>query len=78
MNAISLNNLWTFLQDLKLTDNNKKWLADHLYESVEAKKTVAQSKAETLAQIDKALKEFKLIQEGKLEAIPAEALFDEL
>ncbi|MCR5851189.1 MAG: hypothetical protein K6G92_10875 [Bacteroidaceae bacterium] len=51
MNAISLNNLWTFLQDLKLTDNNKKWLADHLYESVEAKKTAAQSKAGKILQI---------------------------
>ena len=78
MNAISLNNLWSYLQSLTLTTSNKKWLADHLYEAVEAEKAAGQSKAETLAQIDKALKEFKLIQEGKLEAIPAEALLDEL
>lgn len=41
-------------------------------------KTMSAEKAETLRQIDQALKEFKLIQEGKLEAIPAEALLDEL
>jgi len=33
MNTISLNNLWVYLQGLTLTANNKKWLADHLYES---------------------------------------------
>ena len=33
MNAISLNNLWSYLQGLTLTASNKKWLADHLYES---------------------------------------------
>ena len=33
MNAVSLNNLWSYLQGLTLTANNKKWLADHLYEA---------------------------------------------
>ncbi len=34
MNAVSINTLWSFLQGLKLTANNKKWLADHLYEDI--------------------------------------------
>ncbi len=33
MNAVSLNNLWAYLQGLTLTASNKKWLADHLNES---------------------------------------------
>lgn len=33
MNAVSLNNLWTYLQGLSLTTSNKKWLAEHLYEA---------------------------------------------
>ena len=33
MNSISLNNLWSYLQSLTLTANNKIWLADHLYEA---------------------------------------------
>ncbi len=36
MNAISLNNLWSYLQGLTLTASNKRWLADHLYESAKA------------------------------------------
>ena len=42
MNAVSLNNLLSYLQGLSLTASNKKWLADHLYEAAkeetEAKK----------------------------------------
>ena len=34
MNSVSLNNLWTYIQGLTLTPSNRKWLADHLYESV--------------------------------------------
>jgi len=36
MNAVSLNNLWTYIQGLTLTASNKKWLADHLYEAAKA------------------------------------------
>ncbi len=32
MNAVSLNNLWLYLQGLTLTADNKRWIADHLYE----------------------------------------------
>ena len=35
MNAIALNNLWTYLQGLTLTASNKRWIADHLYEQVQ-------------------------------------------
>ncbi len=36
MNALSLNSLWSYIQSLTLTTSNKKWLADHLYEAIEA------------------------------------------
>ena len=32
MTAIALNNLWTYLQSLSLTNNNKDWLAERLIE----------------------------------------------
>ena len=32
MNTVSLNNLWVYLQGLTLTADNKRWIADHLYE----------------------------------------------
>ncbi|MBQ7496082.1 MAG: hypothetical protein IJT75_10110 [Bacteroidaceae bacterium] len=33
MNALSLNNLWSYIQGLALTTSNKRWLAEHLYEA---------------------------------------------
>ena len=34
MNAISLNNLCSYLQGLSLTASNQRWLANHLMEAV--------------------------------------------
>ena len=36
MNAISLNNLWSYLQGLSLTASNQRWLASHLIEAAES------------------------------------------
>ena len=33
MNATSLNNLWSYLQGLSLSANNKRWLGERLIES---------------------------------------------
>lgn len=33
MNAISLNNLWNYLQGLSLTKNNQRWLGERLIEA---------------------------------------------
>lgn len=38
MNAVSLNNLWSYLQGLTLTASNKRWLADNLYESAKSER----------------------------------------
>lgn len=32
MTTAALNNLWQYLQNLSLTDNNKRWLAQKLIE----------------------------------------------
>jgi hypothetical protein len=39
MNAMSLNNLWSYLQGLSLSASNKRWLAEHLYEAAETETT---------------------------------------
>ena len=39
MNAISLNNLWSYLQGLSLTASNQRWLANHLMEAAESAET---------------------------------------
>ena len=36
MNAISLNNLWSYLQGLSLTANNQRWLGERLIEASKA------------------------------------------
>ena len=36
MNAVSLNNLWSYLQGLSLTASNQRWLASHLMEAAES------------------------------------------
>ncbi len=35
MNAISLNNLWSYLQGLSLTASNQRWFASHLMEAAD-------------------------------------------
>ena len=35
MNAVSMNNLWNYLQGLSLTASNRKWLAERLIETPE-------------------------------------------
>lgn len=56
MNAISLNNLWSYLQGLTLTASNKKWLADHLYESAKAEERLM-TREEKLAEAARIRKE---------------------
>ncbi len=33
MNAVSLNNLWSYLQGLSLTASNQRWLSERLIEA---------------------------------------------
>ena len=56
MNAISLNNLWSYLQGLTLTASNKRWLADHLYESAK-KEESPMTREEKLAEAARIRKE---------------------
>lgn len=40
MNAVSLNNLWSYLQGLSLTASNQRWLAEKLIETSAARTTI--------------------------------------
>ena len=48
MNTISINSLWSYIQSLGLSTSNKKWLADHLYESVKEANDIADGTEEQL------------------------------
>lgn len=62
MNAVSLNNLWSYLQSLSLTASNRKWLAEKLIAPIEdqtATPPVLQTWEEALSDLKESEKEFE-------------------
>ena len=57
MNAVSMNNLWTYLQGLSLTASNRKWLAARLVEPASESHPVLQTWTEAMSDLDKSEKE---------------------
>jgi len=51
MSIVALQNLWDTIVGYNLTTDNKRWLAEHLIEQVEAE-TKEQVKPYTMAEID--------------------------
>jgi len=56
MNAVSMNNLWSYLQGLSLTASNRKWLAERLIETPEknvmSDEEIKEGLAEAFAQLE--------------------------
>jgi hypothetical protein len=75
MNAVSLNNLWTYIQGLSLTASNRKWLAEKLIESekkeVMSDQEIKEGLAEAFSQLDG-------LKQGKVKTRSAEELLYEL
>ncbi len=40
MNSISLQNVWQTLLGMNLSTDNKRWIADHLYEEIKKEETL--------------------------------------
>lgn len=62
MNAVSMNNLWSYLEGLSLTASNRKWLAAKLVEPTQkqtATPPVLQTWEEAIADLDESEKEFE-------------------
>ena len=59
MNAVSMNNLWTYLQGLSLTASNRKWLAERLVEPAEDVPPVLHTFEEAIADLDESEKDFE-------------------
>ena len=53
MNAMSLNNLWSYLQGLSLTASNQRWLANHLMEAAESNENRCKKKEIVFPKIPK-------------------------
>ena len=75
MNAVSLNNLWTYIQGLSLTASNRKWLAEKLIEpekkGVMSDQEIKEGLAEAFSQLDG-------LKQGKVKTRSAEELLYEL
>lgn len=81
MNTISLNNLWSYLQGLTLTASNKRWPADHLYESAKTEEN-PMTREEKLAEAARIRKEkeqtlwAKMPRMSKEELEPSQEILD--
>ena len=78
MNAVSMNNLWIYLQGLSLTASNRKWLADRLTEPATATPPVLHTYEEAMADLEESEKEFERgdILSGEQFNIECQALLD--
>ena len=75
MNAVSMNNLWSYLQGLSLTASNRKWLAERLIEpqvsTVMNDEDIRQGLADAFQQLEE-------VKAGKRKTRKAEELLYEL
>ena len=62
MNAVSLNNLWSYLQGLSLSASNQRWLGERL---IEASKVTQKSKSANVA-IHRVHKRRKALSDAEL------------
>ena len=62
MNAVSMNNLWNYLQGLSLTASNRKWLVKRL---VEAEHKSEMTDEEIKDGLKTAFAQLKEVEEGK-------------
>jgi hypothetical protein len=71
MNAVSLNNLWTYIQGLSLTASNRKWLAEKL---IEPEKKEVMSDQEIKEGLAEAFSQLDGLKQGKVKTRSAEEL----
>ncbi|MBR1879355.1 MAG: hypothetical protein IJ804_01170 [Prevotella sp.] len=75
MNAVSMNNLWTYLQGLSLTASNRKWLAERL---VEPENKEVMSDQEIKEGLTEAFSKLDGLKQGNVKTRSAEELLYEL
>ena len=75
MNAVSMNNLWTYLQGLSLTASNRKWLAERL---VEPENKEIMSDQEIKDGLAEAFSKLDGLKQGNVKTRSAEELLYEL
>ncbi len=75
MNAVSMNNLWSYLQGLSLTASNRKWLAEKL---IEPQANTVMDDDEIRQGLVEAFHQLEEVKAGKRKTRKAEELLYEL
>ncbi len=79
MNAISMNNLWNYLQGLSLSASNRQWLAGKLMENTEkVDNDCVMTDEEIREGIAVSFNQLKEVREGKRTTRKVEELLNEL
>ena len=79
--TIPLEGIMTFLNSMKLSTQNKKWLGENLIKQALQEQSQMETEKEhthIIKGLDAALKEAKQIREGKLQGRPLTELLDEI
>ena len=66
MTTVALNNLWTYLQGLKLSKKDREWLADKLIEPTADDAKTAKQKAYVKETLTRAFDEVEHAQRGEI------------
>lgn len=75
MNAISMNNLWNYLQGLSLTASNRKWLAEKL---IEPQTSTDMNDEKIRQELTEAFQQLEEVKAGNRKTRKAEELLYEL
>ena len=66
MNAVSLNNLWSYLQGLSLSASNQRWLAERLIEAAREDKDIKKVKQQEAMVKDTLTRAFEELHAGEV------------
>jgi hypothetical protein len=77
MTTIALNNLWSYLQGLPLSQKDRKWLAGKLVEPVDST-MIAKQKAFVKESLYRALDEVEQAKRGELKMMTEEEFLEGL
>lgn len=78
MTTMALNNLWSYLQGLKLARKDRDWLAEKLMEATEKEKETQRQQAYVKETLYRALDEVKAAQRGEIKMMTEEEFLENL
>ena len=78
MTTVALNNLWNYLQGLKLSKKDREWLADKLIEPTADDAKTAKQKAYVKETLTRAFDEVERAKRGEIKMMTLEEIEEEL